>query len=88
VDPDLDSEELAGISAGADPHTYKQAMNSPDVLYWKKAMLEKINALLQNGTLEIVRLPEGDLLQRASHNVLDLISLKSLHPLFTWPPFI
>jgi hypothetical protein len=60
VDPDLDSEEFAGISAGTDPRTYKQAMNSPDVLHWKKAMLEEINALLQNGTWEIVRLPEGE----------------------------
>jgi hypothetical protein len=59
VDPDLDSEEFAGISAGTDPRTYKQAMNSPDVLHWKKAVLEEINALLQNETWEIVRLPEG-----------------------------
>jgi hypothetical protein len=60
VDPDLESEEFAGISAGTDPRTYKQAMNSPDMLHWKKAMLEEINALLQNGTWEIVRLPEGE----------------------------
>jgi hypothetical protein len=59
IDPDLESEEFARISAGTDPHNYKQAMNSPDVLHWKKAMLEEINALLQNGTWEIVRLLEG-----------------------------
>jgi hypothetical protein len=60
IDPDLESEEFAGISAGTDPRTYKQAMNSPDVLHWKKAMLEEINALLKNGTWEIVRLPDGE----------------------------
>jgi hypothetical protein len=44
----------------SDPRTYKQAMNSPDVVHWKMAMLEEINALLQNGTWDIVRLPEGE----------------------------
>jgi len=60
IDPDLESDEFAGLSAGTDPRTYKQAMNSPDVLHWKKAMLEEINALIQNGTWDIVRLPEGE----------------------------
>ena len=35
-------------------------MNSPDVLHWKQAMLDEINALIKNDTWEIVRLPEGE----------------------------
>jgi hypothetical protein len=60
IDPDLESREFAGISAGTDPCTFKQAMNSPDVVHWKKAMLEGINAHLKNGTWNVVRLPEGE----------------------------
>src|SRR5882762_2597585 len=60
IEPDWESVEFAGISAGTDPHTYKQAMNSQDVLHWKKAMLDEINALLKNGTWNVVRLPEGE----------------------------
>src|ERR1700685_2215298 len=60
IEHDWENDEFAGIRAGTDSHTYKQAMNSPDVLHWKKAMLQEINALIQNGTWEIVRLPEGE----------------------------
>ena len=60
IDPDLESEEFAGLTAGSEPRNYKEAMNSPDILHWKQAMLDEINALVSNGTWDIVRLPEGE----------------------------
>jgi transposase InsO family protein len=60
IDPDLESGEFAGLSAGSEPRNYKEAMNSPDVFHWKQAMLDEINALIKNGTWEVVRLPEGE----------------------------
>jgi len=35
-------------------------MNSPDVLHWKQTMLDEINALVSNGTWDIVRLSAGE----------------------------
>jgi hypothetical protein len=60
IDPDLESGEFVGLGAGSEPRNYKEAMNSPDVLHWKQAMLDEINALIKNDTWEIVRLPEGE----------------------------
>lgn len=58
IEPDWDWDmEFAGA---ADPANYKQAMKTPEAEHWKQAMLEEINAHLQNGTWEIVPRPEKD----------------------------
>ena len=43
----------------AEPRTYRQALRSPQVELWKKAMDEEYNSLIQNGTWKLVPLPRG-----------------------------
>ena len=63
--PDSDEEDgyqevhFAGIAAGADPRTFKQAMSCPDAYRWREAAVEEVNTLMANGTWEIVDLPPG-----------------------------
>ena len=42
-----------------DPVTYSEAISSSDTLFWKKAIKNEIDSLLQNQTWEIVDLPPG-----------------------------
>src|SRR6218665_1980310 len=41
------------------PNTYNEAISSSESQYWKRAMSEEMNSLLNNDTFEICRLPEG-----------------------------
>jgi hypothetical protein len=50
---------FAGIAAGADPRTFKQAMACPDAHRWQEAAVDEVNTLVANGTWEIVNLPPG-----------------------------
>ncbi|GBE78927.1 predicted protein [Sparassis crispa] len=61
IDADADFVEVqfAGLSAGADPRTYKQAMGSPDADKWQQAANEEIMSLMANNTWDIVPLPPG-----------------------------
>lgn len=43
-----------------DPETVQQAMNSPQAEEWKQAMNEEYEALLSNGTWEVVNKPENE----------------------------
>lgn len=51
--------QFAGLAAGADPRTFKEAMNVPDAKHWLKAANEEIMSLMVNKTWEIVPLPPG-----------------------------
>ena len=42
-----------------DPHTYMEAMSSPDASLWKEAIKNEIDSILQNHTWELVDLPQG-----------------------------
>ena len=42
-----------------EPLTYQQAMSSPDAPYWKEAVNNEIESILQNHTWELVDLPKG-----------------------------
>ena len=65
VTPDSDSEEdddmeEAFVCTGTpDPKTYKEAMQSEDAEQWNAAMLAEFNWHLENGTWEVVELPDG-----------------------------
>src|SRR5450755_1179102 len=39
--------------------TYQEALNSDEAEYWKKAILDEYNSLIQNQTWDLVRLPKG-----------------------------
>src|SRR6218665_3537429 len=41
------------------PNTYNEAIPSSESRYWKRAMSEEMNSVLNNDTFEICRLPEG-----------------------------
>jgi len=41
------------------PNTYNEAISSSESRYWKRAMSEEMNSLLNNDTFEVCRLPEG-----------------------------
>jgi hypothetical protein len=42
-----------------EPRTYAEAMRRPDADLWRKAAEDEIQALLENGTWELVKLPPG-----------------------------
>ena len=42
-----------------DPKTYKEAMSSRDVIFWKEAINDEMDSLLCNNTWKIVDLPPG-----------------------------
>lgn len=41
------------------PKTYQEAINCEESEQWKKAILDEFNSLVENGTWEVVPLPEG-----------------------------
>lgn len=41
------------------PQTYKQAINSPEVYHWIKAMQEEVDSLKVNNVFQLTNLPEG-----------------------------
>jgi hypothetical protein len=55
----LPEVHFAGITAGTDPHSFKQAMACPDAHRWQEAAVDEVNTLVANGTWEIVNLPPG-----------------------------
>jgi hypothetical protein len=54
-----DDEELANVVGTPDPTTYREATNSEQAEKWQDAMLEEHNWHLENGTWDIVELPDG-----------------------------
>lgn len=53
-----DAEQANSVS-GPEPRTFKQAMCCPQSDRWRDAALLEYNTLVENGTWEIVDLPEG-----------------------------
>lgn len=47
------------IEHRADPLTYEEAIASPNVENWKKAMKSEFDSLISNGTWDLVELPKG-----------------------------
>ena len=41
------------------PHTYREAVSSPDASLWKEAINNEIDSILQNHTWELVDVPQG-----------------------------
>lgn len=54
---DTDGEAL--IADGEEPQTFIEAVKSPDAKFWKRAMQEEFDSLIQNKTFDLVSLPEG-----------------------------
>jgi hypothetical protein len=52
--------EQANSVASAEPHTFKHAMQGPQSNYWREAASLEYNTLVENGTWEIVDLPQGE----------------------------
>ena len=42
-----------------EPQSFKEAMSSPEAPYWKKAINDEVESILQNNTWELVDLPPG-----------------------------
>ena len=42
-----------------EPQSFKEAMSSPEVPYWKEAINDEVESILQNHTWELVDLPPG-----------------------------
>ncbi|UYV77084.1 hypothetical protein LAZ67_14003178 [Cordylochernes scorpioides] len=47
------------IAEGLEPKTYKEAMDSPNAQFWKEAMNEEMNSLMENDVYECTTLPPG-----------------------------
>ncbi|CAG7849267.1 Retrovirus-related Pol polyprotein from transposon TNT 1-94 Includes: RecName: Full=Protease; Includes: RecName: Full=Reverse transcriptase; Includes: RecName: Full=Endonuclease [Serendipita indica DSM 11827] len=47
------------VTESLDPRSWKEAMSRPDANKWIKAAHEELEALLKNGTWQVVRLPQG-----------------------------
>ncbi|GKE32300.1 hypothetical protein Tco_1451622, partial [Tanacetum coccineum] len=47
------------LTEEGEPSTLQEALNNPDVLFWKATMQEEIEALYKNKTWELMPLPEG-----------------------------
>ncbi|KAJ3489457.1 hypothetical protein NLJ89_g11528 [Agrocybe chaxingu] len=58
-DDGYEEVQFAGLAAGADPRTYKQAMKGDDRHLWQEATQDEYNALNGNETWEVVDLPPG-----------------------------
>ena len=42
-----------------EPQSFKEAMSSPEAPYWKEAINDEVESILQNHTWELVDLPPG-----------------------------
>lgn len=47
------------VQIDEEPRTVKQALHSESKKYWQEAMNDELNALVENGTWEVVSLPKG-----------------------------
>ena len=47
------------FTIGDDPRTYKEAMASRDSAFWKEAIQEEMDSIIQNGTWILTDLPPG-----------------------------
>jgi hypothetical protein len=47
------------VSSDAEPKSYREAMRRPDSELWHQAMVHEMEAHLENGTWELVKLPHG-----------------------------
>jgi len=56
---DAADDQQANSVSGSEPRTFKQAMHGPQSDHWRDAALLEYNTLVENGTWEIVDLPEG-----------------------------
>ena len=59
-DIDPGPTEQANSVVGAEPRTFKHAMQGPQSTYWREAASLEYNTLVENGTWEIVDLPHGE----------------------------
>jgi transposase InsO family protein len=55
-----DEEEQANLVTTPEPRTYKLAMGGEHSERWREATTKEYNTLVENGTWEIVDLPEGE----------------------------
>ena len=52
-------DQHANSASGPEPRTFKQAMHGPQSDRWRDAALLEYNTLVENGTWDVVDLPEG-----------------------------
>jgi hypothetical protein len=51
--------DAKAVSSDAEPKSYREAMRGPDSELWHQAMVREMEAHLENGTWELVKLPHG-----------------------------
>jgi hypothetical protein len=51
--------DTKAVSSDAEPKSYHEAMRRPDSELWHQAMVREMEAHLENGTCELVKLPHG-----------------------------
>ncbi|RVW54011.1 Copia protein [Vitis vinifera] len=64
-----------------DPKTYKEAMASRDVAFWKEAINDEMDSIMSNQTWKLVDLPPGSKPIRTT-SIRILFALASIHNLF------
>ena len=57
--PCLYGPDFLTFTVESDPVTFKQAMSSPEALFWEEAVNSEIDSIMQNHTWELVDLPQG-----------------------------
>ncbi|RVW24418.1 Retrovirus-related Pol polyprotein from transposon TNT 1-94 [Vitis vinifera] len=66
-----------------DPKTYKEAMASRDVAFWKEAINDEMDSIMSNQTWELVDLPPGSKpIGCKTTSIRILFALASIHNLF------
>jgi hypothetical protein len=51
--------DAKNVASDAEPKSYRDAMRRPDSELWHQAMVREMEAHLENGTWELVKLPHG-----------------------------
>jgi hypothetical protein len=51
--------DAKAVPSDAEPNSYRKAMRRPDSELWHQAMMHEMEAHLENGTWELVKLPHG-----------------------------
>jgi hypothetical protein len=51
--------DAKAVASDAEPKLYRNTMHRPDSELWHQAMVRKMEAHLENGTWELVKLPPG-----------------------------
>ena len=59
AEKELERQNLLTYLLENEPQSFKEAMSIPEAPYWKEAINDEVESILQNHTWELVDLPSG-----------------------------